>query len=183
MWLATVGAKFHPEDVKPNVVVPYAETNGTSAILDAVKLNLANQGLVPRMVKMERTYSYDRLFRELWAKQQPFILVEHDIVPWPGALAQLWKCPEPWCGFHYYVNGELRSYLGCTKFDPASLGECPLPKDVVEWQTMDQTIEKELAKRSIPGHIHRPPVTHLNFFHARMTHSSALHPDFWTEYK
>lgn len=179
MELCTISLKVHHEDVQPNVILPYAETNGTTAIFDAVKLNLANQGFTPRLVKLERTFSYDQLFRQLWAKRQPFILVEHDIIPWPGALKQLWTCSEPWCGFPYYVFGELRSYLGCTKFDPARLGECPLPEDLESWQTMDKTIEKILMKRGQLGHIHQPAVTHLNFFHSRSSSKSGLHPVFW----
>jgi len=171
--------KAHPEDVQPNVIVPYAEINGTAAILDAVKLNLATQGLRPRMVRCDRTYSYDLLFRELWAAGTPFILVEHDVLPWPGALVELWACPEPWCGFPYHVFGELRSYLSCTKFDPTRLGEVPLPADLESWYTMDKIIEQTLMSRGHKGHLHGPPVSHLNFSHSRMPAREAAPPQFW----
>jgi len=180
MELCVVSTKIHYEDSQPNVVVPYADVNGTTAILDAVKLNLANQGLKPRLIRMERDFSYDQLFRRLWDARQPFILVEHDIIPFPGALRELWMCPEPWCGFPYYVFGELRSYLGCTKFDPSRLGECPLPDDLMPWQTIDKLIEKSLMKRTFGGHLHSPPVTHLNFFHSRASGRENVHPVFWS---
>jgi len=179
MELFTISTRVHYEDAQPKIVVPYVETNGTSSVLDAVKLNLATQGLKPKLVKLERTFSYDQLFRSLWKDNKPFILVEHDIVPWPGALRELWKCQEPWCGFPYYIYGELRSYLGCTKFSPAVLGECPLPDDLEDWHTMDKTIEKRLMTRGQPGHLHSPAVTHLNFFHSRMSTNEAKHPAFW----
>lgn len=179
MELCTISLKVHHEDIHPSVIVPYAESDGTTSVLDAVKLNLANQGIRPQLFKLDQTYSYDQLFRRLWSQQKPFILVEHDIVPWPGALKELWTCPEPWCGFPYFVFGELRSYLGCTKFDPSRLGDCPLPDDLESWQTMDKTVEKLLMKRQLTGHIHNPAVTHLNFFHSRASSQSGLHPRFW----
>ena len=181
MELCVFSLKTHPEDIQPNIVIPFAETNGTSAVLDAVKLNLATQGLKPRLVKMERDFSYDQLIRSLWKRNEPFILVEHDIVPFPGALRTLWQCKEPWCGYPYYVYGELRSYLGCTKFDPSRLGECPLPADLTHWQLIDKLIEKELMKRGFNGCIHSPAVTHLNLFHSRMSRVNNVNPVFWKE--
>ncbi len=181
MNLCTITTKIHPEDPQPNIVVPFAGTMafGSSGIFDAVKLNLATQGFLPRIVKVDRIYSYDFLFRSLWAEGEPFILVEHDIVPWPGALAELWNCPEPWCGFPYFIFGELRSQLGCTKFDPANLGECPLTGDPIEWQVIDKAIEKRLVMRGQNGHMHSPAVTHLNINHSRMASNVQLNPYFW----
>lgn len=177
--LFTVTNAPHYEDVQPRIIVPVAATHGTTAVVDAVLLNLAAQGFVPRVVQCEQTYSYDRLFRQLWGAGEPFILVEHDIVPWPGALAQLWSCPEPWCGYAYHVHGELRSYLGCTKFDPSRLGPVPLPAELVSWLGMDRVIEKTLMTAGHAGHRHGPPVSHLNFTHGRMTDRAAGHPRFW----
>lgn len=179
--LFVTGNRVHYEDVQPTIIVPYSLTNGTTAVLDAVKLNLSIQGLRPTMVKLERDFSYDQLFRGLWEKGEPFILVEHDIVPWPGAVQQLWDCPEPWCGFPYSVFGELRSYLGCTKFDPRRLGACPLPEELVSWQVMDKQIERTLLSQKFAGHLHGPAVSHLNFAHVRQTASTVEHPRFWRE--
>jgi hypothetical protein len=133
------------------------------------------------MVKLERDLSYDQLFRELWDKAEPFILVEHDIVPWPGAVQELWACPEPWCGFPYSVFGQLKSYLGCTKFNPSQLGECPLPDELQSWQVMDRKIEAGMLKRGHKGHLHSPAVSHLNFAHVRQTSTLVEHPTFWAE--
>ena len=88
--LFVTGNRIHHSDVHPTVVVPYF---GKTAVLDSVKLNLGIQGLRPRMVKLERDLSYDQLFRELWEKGEPFILVEHDIVPWPGGCTGIVDVP------------------------------------------------------------------------------------------
>lgn len=179
--LFVTGSRYHPEDVRPNIVVPYAPIYGTPSVLDAVKLALGVQGLRPRMVKLEQDFSYHQLIQELWAKQEPFILVEHDIIPWPGAVQQLWTCPEGWCAFPYACLGELRAYLGCTKFDPVKLGECPLPEELLTWQVMDQRIKKTLMMRQAKCHMHEPGVTHLNFAHVRQTERILEHPQFWKE--
>jgi hypothetical protein len=162
-----------------NVILPHADSHGTTAVLDAVKLNLATQGITPRLVKLEREYSYDLLFRKLWAEGCPFILNEHDIIPWPGAIHQLWTCEQPWCGFLYLLYGEPRTYLGCTKFDPSRLGDCPLSGDLTEWQKIDRIIEKNLLLRGEKGHIHTPAVSHLNINHSRMAEHGAINPYFW----
>jgi len=189
MNLCTITNHIHPEDVNPNIILPYAESSGTTAVLDAVKVNLAMQAIIPRIVKLEGIYSYDILFRELWTIGAPFILVEHDIIPWPGALAQLWTCPEAWCGFTYSIYGEFRSYLGCTKFEPARLGDCPLPEGtLIAFEGMDRIIEKTLLLRAredwkspakYKHHLHTPPVAHLNIHHSRMRHFGELNPYFW----
>lgn len=182
MHLGNISTKIHPEDIQPNIIVPFAETNGTSAVFDAVKLNLAVQGYVPRLVQLEGDFSYDLLFRQLWAEGQPFIIVEHDILPWPGALQELWTCPKPWCGFPYHVMGEMRSYLGCTKFNPASLGVCPLYGDLTDWALIDKIIERRLLGRQDVvqyRHIHEPGVIHLNINHSRMPGHAQLNPYFW----
>ncbi len=188
MNLCVVSDHIHPEDVHPNVVIPYAESHGTTSVIDAVKLNLAMQAITPRLVKLESVYSYDMLFRELWAKGDPFILVEHDIIPWPGALAQLWTCPEPWCGFPYSNFGTFRSYLGCTKFEPSRLGDCPLSGEIRSFGELDQIIIKTLllrdrtdwkARPKYKNHVHNPPVAHLNINHSRMRGNVQVNPYFW----
>lgn len=187
MNLCVASNKIHPEDIQPNVILPYADSNGTTSVLNAVKLNLACQGIIPRMVKLEQEYSYDLLFRQLWNEGQPFILVEHDIIPWPGALGELWTCPEPWCGFPYILYGEPRSFLGCTKFDPSRLGDCPLSGDLTEWQKIDRIIIKNLLMRErdwksppkYKDHLHSPAVAHLNINHSRMRTNGQINPHFW----
>lgn len=176
MNLCVVSNKIHPEDVQPNIVVPFTESG---PIFSAVTLNLATEGFTPRLFRLQQTFSYDLLFRRLWGEAQPFIIVEQDILPWPGALVGLWKCDEPWCGHAYFVQGTLRSYLGCSKFDPISLGDCPLTGDLIEWALIDRIIEKALMTRGYQAHRHSPAVTHLNINQARMPTAGRINPYFW----
>ena len=166
--------------VQPNVVVPYVNKNST--VFRTMRLNLTMQGITPRYERLDNKlssdYAYDRLFRELWDKEEPFIIVEHDIFPWPGAIQQIWECEEPWCGYQYYVHGGLHSYLGCVKFNPKELGDCPLPSDKLHWAEIDMKVINELVNRGRDGHLHEPAVSHLNFGHHIITSvGGEMHPD------
>lgn len=169
--------KHHPDDVQPNIVVPFTNDVSEPLVHKAVKLNLAMAGYKPRFERLNDTiasdYAYDRLLRRLWAEGEPFILVEHDILPWPGALLEMWECERAWCAFPYYIFGEMRTQLGCTKFDPAKLGACPLPDEPIHWSRLDWAVITGLIERET-GHLHGPAVTHLNAAHQRMTTSMVL---------
>jgi len=170
------------QDEEMNIVVPVAEDEGFGWIHKAMRLNLLMQGISPTYVDLKETldadFAYDRLIRNLWRQGDPFVLVEHDILPWPGAILQLWECEHPWCGFEYMVKGELRSYLGCVKFDPSRLGPCPLPTEPLVWTSLDLEIIRTLSERGHPGHLHRPAVAHLNYGHQRITNrAGVMRPD------
>ena len=171
----------HTEDVNPKVIVPYANDEKDPMVHQAMRLNFQMQGIEPRMEKMYGTldeeFAYDRLFRRLWAEAEPFVIVEHDILPWPGAIDGLLACREEWCGHQYYVHGQLRSYLGCVKFDPVKIGPIPLPDEPVLWSDLDLTIIRALSQRGHTGHLHGPAVVHLKYWHQRMTKAEIILPD------
>lgn len=110
--------KWHPDDVQPNIVVPFANDASDPGVHKAMRLNLELQGLRPRYERMngalDAEYAYDRLIRRLWSEGQPFVLVEHDILPWPGAVQQLWECDRPWCAFQYLIFGRCASSSGAS---------------------------------------------------------------------
>lgn len=177
-FLLVASDKTHPEDTIPTIVVPFA--NADDPTWHATRLNLEMEGFRPRYERMnaalDADYAYDRLFRSLWAKGEPFIIVEHDILPWPGALAQLWECECAWGAFNYYIFGELRSQLGCVKFDPSRLGACPLGDELVPWQRLDWAVITGLVEAGQSGHLHGPPVSHLNRGHQRMVSGLSITP-------
>lgn len=170
-FLLLASDKSHPDDIHPNIIVPYTNAANEPLVHKAMKLNLEMQGYKARFEPLNTDlvsdFAYDRLFRKLWAEGQPFILVEHDILPWPGALLQMWECDRPWCACPYYIFGEFRTQLGCTKFDPVKLGKCPLPDEPVHWSRLDWAVITGLLNRD-SGHLHLPAVTHLNAAHQRM---------------
>src|SRR5678816_4496251 len=102
------------------VVVPHTEKR--SAMLGAVQVCLMHERCKPRYELMKGDNDYYELVKSLWAEGKPFIINEHDVIAWPGAIAQLQECPEPWCTFAYRAGcGWVNNALGLVKFDPLRL--------------------------------------------------------------
>ncbi len=134
-----------------NVVVPYANAN--SLQYQATMLNLQIQHIAAEWREMRGDAGYAEFFNEVWDRGHVFIIVEHDCLPWPGAIAELWACPQVWCGFN--------TSLQCTKFDPTHLGECPVTPDT-HWQQVDKCFWT-LSDAGYAFHEHKdsPPIVHL----------------------
>jgi hypothetical protein len=119
-------------------------------------------------------FDYYNLLKQLWASQEGFVIVEQDIVPWPGAIQLLWDCPENWCGYAYELSVGFGAYLGCTKFSDDLVAENPsiietiarLPNHGMpprHWARLDTRLKEVLedyAKQKM--HVHWPSVGHLN---------------------
>lgn len=117
--------------------------------------------------------AYTRLLERLWAAGEPFALVEHDIVPHPGALADLLGCPQPWCCYAYQLGGIVHAGLGCTRFSASLLAAVP---DAVAqtwrestdvhpagfWCALDDRLSRVLRRAGFSQHVHEPQVKHLN---------------------
>lgn len=52
----------------------------------------------------EDRWAYTDHLQARWDEGKTFLNLEHDIVPWPGALEQLLLCESPWCFFGYRQN-------------------------------------------------------------------------------
>jgi hypothetical protein len=69
--------------------------------------------------------AYTEFLQKIWRRGETFAIVEHDIVPWRGALEQLDDCHHPWCGFSYPFGGGMIEGLGCTRFKDIILAAYP----------------------------------------------------------
>lgn len=117
--------------------------------------------------------SYTALLACLWAAGEAFAVVEHDIAPHPGALAELEACPEPWCAYGYRLGSIVHAGLGCARFSTALLAAVP---DAVEqtwrestdihpaghWCAADDRLARVLRRAGFAQHVHGPQVRHLN---------------------
>ena len=111
--------------------------------------------------------SYYRLLLNLWHEGETFILVEHDIIPWPGAITELANCSGSWCVFPYNVHTD--GSLGCTKFHgellrkhPDALDE-PFYRDFDKhWACLDGYVGDKMIEFGIKAHVHKPNVAHLH---------------------
>lgn len=108
--------------------------------------------------------AYYYFVRELWMEQETFILVEHDIVPWPGALKEMWDCPFSLCAFHA-PSGPSSIGLGCLKYGQQLLKDFPdhirnIEPDRRNWNILDGGLTWALLNYGVAPHYHRPMVGH-----------------------
>ena len=148
------------------IVVPYVEP--LRPVVKQVLVTLLD--LPVNFVAMEKDDSYFNLLAGLWAEGERFIIIEHDVLPWPGAVEELWNCPADWCSYTYKMRGYHGDYgihhsLGCTKFGEGFMSEVPdmfLRFDSTDWKHLDAQIFHVGVKHNILPHPHRPPVIHLH---------------------
>jgi hypothetical protein len=152
---------------RPKVRTPYTD-------LSPITRNLCEQ-----LEDWEAVYvggsewSYTNFLQDLWDKHEDVIIVEHDIVFWPGAIDALWDCKEEWCFYGYDTNRPLFPYLGCTKITPRLMdkalncwGEQRRIKNWIErpnqppWSWCDGWLWLSVGK--LEGHLHTPGVVNAN---------------------
>lgn len=134
------------------VVVPYANDLSDPEIHYCVRLNFDLLGIEPEWVKMTEPNSYALLINELW-HEGPFVIVEHDVIVWRGAIESVWECDKPLCGYD--------GTLCCTKINP--FGFCPVDSRT-GWNFIDKTIFDFYHRHQIPFHDHgsKAPIVNLN---------------------
>lgn len=146
--------------MKLNIFLPFTE------IQPATQIALIGYDYIP--VKMEGEYGYSDFFKRRWQDGNSFINVEHDCVPWPGAIEELADCPEKWCAFNYglpnhrknpHFGDELAIPLGCTKIGKALIESTPdLWDEPINWLYCDQ----QLPKTGNKVHQHYPGIVNAN---------------------
>jgi hypothetical protein len=118
-------------------------------------------------VQMSDPQHYGRLIRHMWDIGNGFVLVEDDVVPWPGAVQQLLDCEHDWCAFrHPRTNanpGSLCLGFGCVRFSHALVRRHRV--DTLDgsqrWDEVDGAVIGVLDTAGETCHEHSPPVAHL----------------------
>lgn len=151
------------------VLVPTPEKNC------AASLALRMEGIEHDEHVCTGDYGYSLVVAEYWGSGEGFIIVEHDVVPWPGALQQMWDCASSWCGYPYplHVGRLCDTYgMGCIKFDSRIVNMWPdLPMKfgwiMREWRSLDALVAESITYMSYPHswHKHYPPVAHARYRH------------------
>ena len=151
----------------PKILIPY-----TGDTPDELQINvLQSYGYTDTDIRLRNVkgqdLAYSAAVKKCWTEGTTFIVLEHDIVPWPTALALLAECPHSVCAYPYLMKNAYMAALGCTKF---SSEVCQLDPwkfiDLPPWWRLDGRLLTWLRMHGHPLHIHFPPVTHLNFDHA-----------------
>jgi hypothetical protein len=142
------------------VIVPYRELNSwTRRVLDSYNLPVTYVPLG------DDADAYRRLLQELWQLQQTVVLVEHDVVPWYGAIEELHHCMGLWCTCSYNLRGGYGVYhsLGCAKLSGELMRLLPTLWDAPgRWDTLDQRLWFAARDIGQEPHPHRPPAIHLS---------------------
>lgn len=125
--------------------------------------------------------AYFNLLHAVWAEGAAFTVVEHDIVVFPGAIADLEACSQPWCGRPYSMGGSMEAALGCTRFSAALVANNPGVVDAIDrlpfdgitkrrhWGRLDTRLAQVLHDQlGLTIHTHWPAVEHLNPDKARL---------------
>jgi hypothetical protein len=148
------------------VIIPFTKLNKLQDKL------LRQYRLKPVYTPMIQEYDYFNLLSRLWWEREPFVLLEHDILPWPGAIEELEACPRPWCSFSYHTKstqwksegyGVFQTF-GCCKFAPAIMDKVP---DIfskfasTSWNHLDAQFGHFMQEAGYLPHPHRPWVIHL----------------------
>jgi len=129
-------------------------------------LALRKEGVEFELVLMEHEYSYSDMFTRLWKEKEDFVSLEHDIVPWPGAIEEIWDCQfNLWCSYEYpLAPGTLRPALGCIRVNSILMKNYPSFYklwDNKPWNNLDGSVCPALEAVAGKTHIHTPPFAHV----------------------
>lgn len=105
---------------------------------------------------------YGELVADAW-RDGGFVLVEHDVVPWVGAIRQLEECAGDWCAFRYAKGGSTVRALGLVKFSDRLVRAHPDLGDVwrsVHWQALEASVLGSVS-RVVSVCKHGPPAGHV----------------------
>lgn len=115
--------------------------------------------------------AYFELMYKHWKEGETFIVVEHDIVPWPGALKAIFDCQSQLCAYEAPIgtfNGEYSGMgLGIWKLGEAVMDKYPDHLDDPSltrlWHKVDgEMISRLIYDRHVEMHYHYPAVIHLS---------------------
>jgi hypothetical protein len=145
------------------VIVPFA-----GELNPVVRDVLEDQAIVD-FRRLTSDFDYHNLLRSIWIIREPVILIEHDVLPWPGALAELAQCSCAWGANSYKLHGGIGIYhgFGCTKLTPELMAAVPdiWECDPIHWSLLDQRLWFAAREKGYEPHPHRPPVIHLSKKH------------------
>lgn len=145
-----------------NLFVPYVKVYPTTFIA------LIGFNYQPSLTSVDDDYSYQKFFEERWKEGKTFVLVEQDIVVWPGAVKKIWDCPENLCAYDAHLpNHQTRTLnddnteipLFCIKISESFIKDHPtLWDEPVMFNMIGQRLQT--AQRNV--HQHYPGVVNAN---------------------
>lgn len=145
-----------------NLTVPYTD------IAQATRYVLSGLPVATLVDVSANSYAYRDHLQDFWNHGETFINMEHDVVPWPGAIEEIAGCEHDWCVFAY-EPGQLalagECYLGLAKFSSLLIRALPdVWRDMADpdWQLCDSHLYSYAGQRGVSPHQHFPPVVNAN---------------------
>lgn len=142
------------------VIVPHAP----GMLHPVTKFVLEQEGHGIEYAELTGDDGYRLLLQRLWIRFAPVVIVEQDVVPWPGAIAELLACPAAWCTHSYRYDGGIgyAHMLGFAKLSPKLMEAMPdVWSTPCHWSECDRRLFFAARAKSIEPHLHRPAVVHL----------------------
>jgi hypothetical protein len=143
------------------VVVPYAP----GRLHSVTRRVIESYELSTEWVELRDYDDYRKLLRRIWDDGRTVVLIEQDVVPWPGAIEELYHCMGEWCSCAYRLFGGYGVYhhLGCTKLSSELMKKLPdVWNEPRPWNVLDAHLRWEANRIGVHPHPHRPPVIHLS---------------------
>ena len=128
---------------------------------------LSVEGVDHHLALMFDEMGYGTLLSHLWFYGEGFIILEHDVVPFPGAIKALQECRADWC-VHKYPPAPNKLYysLGCMKVSTSLLEKTKdIPKrfnwEETKWSNLDGKVYPAIMEIIKTPHVHEPPLAHV----------------------
>jgi hypothetical protein len=111
-----------------------------------------------------------------WERGEDFLTMEHDTVPWPGAIETLLDCPNPWCFFGFQQDLDFvatgANPLGLARFRAEFIAAVPdiwrlmrisYANHPDPWRYLDVFLNKYATRlKGWRAHQHYPAVLNAN---------------------
>lgn len=152
-----------------NIILPYTKDKLRGLVPTILQEVYKLRNL--HLVELCSPDGYWKLLSGIWERGDSVVIVEHDVLPWPGAIEELVACPMPWCSYtyHRFVSptrmgvGDYQGF-GCCKFEKRLMKDNPAVfSDMKDhhWSQLDTQFEYAMWTRNLRPHHHRPAVIHL----------------------
>lgn len=146
------------------IYIPYVDATETVSLQSAILHQYGLEFLHYRIDRDDQD-GYRKFMAQRWERGETFVIIEHDILPWPGAVQELLACECVWGTYSYYTNGGIgvSHMLGCTKITNRLIAALPnIWKEPRVWYELDSHLMFTAREIGIEPHLHRPAVIHLN---------------------
>jgi hypothetical protein len=153
------------------VFVPYTQ------VQSATQAYLADNTVEPLGLDVqyadvsEHCWAHTDYFQARWDEGRPFVNMEHDIVPWPGAISEMWECDGQWCFYGYLPEVDCVKNgcapFGLVKFTDKFISATPdvwremrheFAGNEFAWAMCDVWLYRYAEDRGIKPHQHLPSV-------------------------